>query len=325
MATASKHLPAVGRAARTRLTDAQFYALAEVPPELEWFANLTNPHTRRAYVNDVRDFQAFVGIARPEEFRIVTRAHFIAWRKSLSDRNLAAATIRRKLSALSSLFDYLCEQNAISHNVVDGVKRPTEGANEGKTPAAGDEQAKALLNAPDPTTLKGQRDRAILAVFLFHGLRCSELCGLRVKDLHERRGVKHLRVQGKRNKVRFLPAHPAAIERIQSYLLRAGHIDDGPGPMFRPVVNSRGTLEKSLTTASIYHCVVKKYALQAGINIDGFCTHSLRATAATNALENQADIAKVQEWLGHSSIATTRLYDKRATRPEDSPTFKVSY
>ena len=51
----------------------------------------------------------------------------------------------------------------------------------------------------------------------------------------------------------------------------------------------------------------------------------LRATAATNALDHQADIAKVQEWLGHANIATTRIYDHRKTRPEDSPTFKVSY
>jgi integrase/recombinase XerD len=50
-----------------------------------------------------------------------------------------------------------------------------------------------------------------------------------------------------------------------------------------------------------------------------------RATAATNALDHQADIAKVQEWLGHANIATTRIYDHRRTRPEDSPTFKVAY
>jgi integrase/recombinase XerD len=47
--------------------------------------------------------------------------------------------------------------------------------------------------------------------------------------------------------------------------------------------------------------------------------------AATNALDHEADIAKVQEWLGHANIATTRLYDRRKTRPEDSPTFKVRY
>ncbi|MBI3797755.1 MAG: tyrosine-type recombinase/integrase [Deltaproteobacteria bacterium] len=60
-------------------------------------------------------------------------------------------------------------------------------------------------------------------------------------------------------------------------------------------------------------------------DVHGFCVHSLRATAATNALANGADIAKVQEWLGHANVSTTRLYDKRSTRPEDSPTFKVRY
>ena len=61
------------------------------------------------------------------------------------------------------------------------------------------------------------------------------------------------------------------------------------------------------------------------MDVPGFCTHSLRATASTNALNHEADIAKVQERLGHTNIATTRLYDRRSTRPEDGPTFKVSY
>jgi integrase/recombinase XerD len=53
--------------------------------------------------------------------------------------------------------------------------------------------------------------------------------------------------------------------------------------------------------------------------------HALRATAATNALDHDADIAKVREWLGHANIATTRIYDRRKMKPEDSPTFKVAY
>ena len=53
--------------------------------------------------------------------------------------------------------------------------------------------------------------------------------------------------------------------------------------------------------------------------------HALRATAATNALDHQADIAKVQEWLGHANIATTRIYDHRKSKLDDSPTFKVAY
>jgi site-specific recombinase XerD len=53
--------------------------------------------------------------------------------------------------------------------------------------------------------------------------------------------------------------------------------------------------------------------------------HALRTTAATCALEHNADIAKVQEWLGHANISTTRVYDRRGSKPEDSPTFRVAY
>ncbi|AJE23557.1 site-specific recombinase, phage integrase family (plasmid) [Azotobacter chroococcum NCIMB 8003] len=59
--------------------------------------------------------------------------------------------------------------------------------------------------------------------------------------------------------------------------------------------------------------------------VEGLGVHGLRATAATNALEHEADIAKVQQWLGHANISTTRLYDRRHMRAEDSPTFKVRY
>ena len=67
----------------------------------------------------------------------------------MEDRKLAkAASIRRKLSSLSSLFDYLCERNAIAGNPVDGVKRPLSNSNEGSTPVLGDEQVRRLLEAP---------------------------------------------------------------------------------------------------------------------------------------------------------------------------------
>lgn len=72
---------------------------------------------------------------------------------------------------------------------------------------------------------------------------------------------------------------------------------------------------------------MRKYGRETGLNIEinGLCVHSMRATAATNALSHEADIAKVQEWLGHENVSTTRLYDRRKTRPEDSPTFRVRY
>jgi hypothetical protein len=92
------------------LTAAKFHQLADVPPEVEWFANLTNPSTRRAYENAVKGFMRFAGIARPEEFRTVTRAHVIAWRDDLVGRTLGGSTVRHRLA---SLFEYLCNKNAV--------------------------------------------------------------------------------------------------------------------------------------------------------------------------------------------------------------------
>lgn len=306
-----------------RLTTESFERLADVPPELEWFANITNANTQRAYQNALDDFMTFAGIAKPEQFRTVTRAHVIAWRDDLVARELGGATVRHRLAALSALYEYLCDSNAVTHNPVKGVKRPPVESYEGKTPALGDRQARALLDAPETLTVKDVRDRALLATLLYHALRRDELCKLSVKDYrHERRGVPHLKVSGKGGKTRYVPLHPAVGGMIAEYLAMAGHGADDGGALFRPLHNARDPLSaKALTPDAVYK-IVRGYAAQLGLSIGA---HSLRATAATNALDHQADIAKVQEWLGHANIATTRIYDHRKTRPEDSPTFKVAY
>ena len=292
------------------LTRAQFERLADVPPEEEWLANITNAKTRRAYKNDVHEFITFTGLASYLELRSIVRSHIIGWRKDMESRGLAPTSIRRKLSALSSLFDYLCERNAVSGNPVDGVKRPVSNGNEGSTPALGEAQARRLLTAPPADTLKGVRDRAILATLLYHGIRREELCGLRVKDMQSREGVKHFRVKGKRDKIRYIPVNPAAQRLIEEYLGRSGHGGDADGALFRPVKNNRtGDLDRHLDPASLYRNVVRKYGLETGISaeVNGLCVHSMRATAATNALSHDSDIAKVQEWLGHANVSTTRL------------------
>lgn len=312
------------------LTQAAFQRLAEVPPEVEWFANLASPATRRAYETALQDFQGFVGLQRVEEFRVVTRAHVIAWRDDLVGRTLSGATVRHRLAALSSLFEYLCDRNAVTHNPVKGVRRPPIETYEGKTPALGDHQARQLLDAPGHVAnavegagspLKDQRDKALLATLLYHGLRREELCRLSVKDAQQmRRGVMHLRVQGKGGKTRFVPLHPAAGMLIAEYLDGAGHGADATGALFR-ALRARPDQTPGLTPDAVYK-IVRGHTAALGFKVGA---HALRATAATNALDHQADIAKVQEWLGHANISTTRLYDRRQSRPEDSPTFKVAY
>ena len=77
------------------------------------FANLTNANTRRAYRQDVEDFMGSAGLRRPEAFCEMRRAHVIPWHAQLVSQSLAHDTVRRKLAALSSLYAYLCDRNAV--------------------------------------------------------------------------------------------------------------------------------------------------------------------------------------------------------------------
>jgi integrase/recombinase XerD len=187
------------------LSTAQFAALSAIPPEAEWFANLRNRNTRDNYKRDIRQFIAFAGLGSAEQLRLVTRPHVLAWRDHLHGQGLSNDTIRRKLSALSSLYDYLCNRHAVLHNPVLGVRHPPSMNRDGATPALGDDQALLLLEAPPAGTLKGKRDRAMLAVLLYHGIRRDELCKLKVGDIQSRQGVWHLRIEGKREKSATFP------------------------------------------------------------------------------------------------------------------------
>jgi integrase/recombinase XerD len=86
--------------------------------------------------------------------------------------------------------------------------------------------------------------------------------------------------------------------------------------------NRTGRLDRHLDPASVYQNVVRKYGLETGLAPRLWAyVHSLCATAATNALSHESDIAKVQEWLGHANVSRTRLHDRRKSKPEGSPTF----
>jgi len=79
------------------LSAADFRRLAEVPTEADWFANIDNPQTRRAYENALKDFIQFNGITRPDAFREITRSQIIAWRDDLKQRALSGMTVRHRV------------------------------------------------------------------------------------------------------------------------------------------------------------------------------------------------------------------------------------
>jgi integrase len=119
--------------------------------------------------------------------------------------------------------------------------------------------------------------------------------------------------------------HSGALGANAEYLDAAGHGSNPNAPLFKPVraYAPGSSLEAALMPSGVYR-MGKRYCKQVGISVDWFGPYAARATAATNALDQGADIAIVQEWLGHANVSTTPVYDHRKTKPEDSPTFNVS-
>ena len=261
------------------LSPEQFEQLARLDDASAWLANLTSPQTRRAYRSDILHFFEFLGQgASLDVLARVHRPHVTAWRDALLAQGLAPDTVRRKLAA----------------------------------------EARALLEAPDPETLKGKRDRAILAALLFLGLRRQELCRLRVGDVGRRRGQPQLRVVGKGSKVRDVARDACPHGRIRAYLAAAGHGGEPQAWLFRPVKNNAtGRLDKALNPQSVYADVVRRYARKLGLEPPSGAAvgaHTLRATAATHALLGGADMAAVQGWLGHASAGLAKAHLEQGVR-----------
>lgn len=109
-------------------TPAEFSELADIP--LSSNGSPTSPTKKqRADKIDVQEFVDFSGLREPAALRTVARSHVIAWRKNLESRELEPSSIRRKLSAIPSLFEYLCERNAVASNPVNAVRRPMANNN----------------------------------------------------------------------------------------------------------------------------------------------------------------------------------------------------
>src|SRR5437763_74026 len=176
-----------------------------------------------------------MGIRSAEELRLVNRAAVVAWQNLMKERATKARTIRRRLSALSSLFVHLVAHRAADTNPVRDIKRPRVNRRQGTTRAFSAKEARQILDAPDPKTVRGLRDRAILSIGLQAGPRRSEIASLLVKDYHTDAGYKSLHFIRKGGEDLSLAINPQTAQRIEEYLAVAGHGEDADGPLFRPV------------------------------------------------------------------------------------------
>jgi integrase/recombinase XerD len=300
--------------------------LAGMPEEEIWLASRKSARTRRAYRNDVGHFMRTLNINSVDELRRVDHRAVMAWERLMrEEQGSQASTVRRRLAALSSLFAHLVKFDVVAMNPVRDVERPTVNRTEGMTLAFSQKQARAILDKPDPGTLHGVRDRAILAVGLQVGFRRAEIAGLKVGDFHMNRGLDCLKVLRKGGKKGSLAIHPQAAQRIRDYLAMAGHGADSEGPLFRPVKDNRkGQESRRYMDPGAIDRVLRKYARSIGLD-RGYSAHSMRATFITTALDNGASLEDVQSAAGHADPSTTKLYDRRGYNPEKSASFFANY
>jgi integrase/recombinase XerD len=300
--------------------------LRAIPEEELWLAGQVSEQTRRAYRNDVAHFGRALGIASREDFRKVDRGAVLAWLRVMKEEGAKPSTVRRRLSALSSLFSHLVHHRAVEQNPVREIKRPRMNRKRGTTAAFSPKEARAILDAPPPATLHGLRDRAILAVGFQVGCRRAEIAGLKVSAFHVNAGYPSLRFVRKGGEEHSLAIHPNAAQRIREYLETAGHGEDLEGPLFRPVRGNGKTEEpRRFLEPRIIDSLVKKHARAALGVVRGYSAHSMRATFITTALQNGANLEDVQEAVGHADPSTTKLYDRRGYNPEKAASFFANY
>ena len=300
--------------------------LAAIPEEEVWLASQKCARTRRAYRLDVAHVMRTFGVVTPNQLRQVDHRAVIAWERIMREQEGAAAsTVRRRLSAPSSLFKHLVRHGSADCNPVVDVTRPSINREEGSTAAFSRAQARKLLDAPSPTTLAGVRDRTILSVGLQMGLRRAESAALTVGDLHQNRGYDALRLTRKGGRRDALAIHQQTAQRIRAYLNQAGHGDDHAGPRFRPLRgNAKAHDPAGRMDPDTIDRMVRKHA--AGIGLPrGYSAHSMRATFITTALENGAQLEDVQKAAGHRDPSTTKLYDRRGYNPERVASFFAAY
>lgn len=255
--------------------------------------------TVEAYLRDCRALATFLdegGTHAPED---VTYRHLRDFVADLGRRGLAASSVARKVSAVRAYFRYLQAEGAVADDPAERLESPGRGRPLPSVLSYAEVQR--LLAAVPVEHSLAFRDRALLEVLYGSGLRASESIELRVRDLYLDEGL--LRVVGKGSKERLVPVGSDARHALARYLResRPG-LDRGEGKG-RIFLNRHG---RPLSRMGVWK-IVRRHAERAGLG-ERVTPHTLRHSFATHLLEGGADLAAVQEMLGHADISTTEIY-----------------
>lgn len=249
-------------------------------------------NTVASYCSDVEKFLKFTdGAAMDVSSEDI--GLYLQSRQGISKRSQA-----RILSSLRSFFGWMVLDGLIGDNPCDKVDSPKLGRTLPDVLSV--EEVDAVIGSVDVSTWQGKRNRAILEILYGCGLRVSEAVELKISCLYFDEGF--IRIIGKGNKERLVPAGEMAADAVNEYLeCRPMPYDSRYDDLV--FLNRFG---KSLSRQSMFK-MIKVQALVADVRKE-ISPHTFRHSFATHLVENGADLRLVQEMLGHENLTTTEIY-----------------
>jgi len=260
------------------------------------------PRTLEAYGRDLLRFEEYLARRGVASLAQVERTHLAGFAASLERQGLAARSRARMLVAVRRCLRHAGARGADGGDPCAGVVLP-------RVPQAlprvlRPDQTAALLEAADPRTTLGLRDRAMLEVLYGSGLRVGELVALPLSGLDARTGL--LRVRGKGGRERVVPIGEPGLAALAAWLERGR-------PLFARAARGRCdavflSRRGAAMTRQNFFLRLRALARAAGLEAGSVSPHVLRHAFATDLLEGGADLRAVQAMLGHADLATTQIY-----------------
>ena len=257
-----------------------------------------SPRTLEAYARDLGKLCALCERAEIMDPTDLDATIVSTYLVELGREGLGARSATRHLSAVRGFTRFLVRERAIPNDPAALVERPKTARRLPKVLSL--PEIERILDAPDTTTFRGLRDRAMLHVLYAAGLRVSELVGLRVSDMDPKKGI--VFPLGKGGKRRIVPLGEPALDALDAYLDKR---KDHPRAAATQALflSPRG---KMLTRQGVWK-LLGVYARGVGVTKPS-SPHKLRHSFATHLLEGGADLRSVQALLGHADITTTEIY-----------------
>ena len=265
-------------------------------------------HTLMAYRRDLRRYLEFLAkrdITEPGQVEEATIRSFVAslsaatYGEGDDERPYRASSVARTLSSVRSFHRFMVRDGVADRDPAGGVSQPKLPRSLPRPLTV--EEVTRLIEAPDPATPVGIRDRAILELLYGAGLRISELVGLDVDDVDLDPGS--VRVLGKGGKEREVPLGRYGREAVEAYVTRTRPEFASAKSRGALFLNQRGGRLTRQSCARLLAAHVATADIDRRVSL-----HTLRHSFATHLLEGGADVRVVQELLGHASVATTQIY-----------------